>query len=96
MRPTDPVSIGEALAEFFAKRKLSQGSIEGRAVELWAEVVGDFVAEATEDVYIRSGVIYVHFSSPSIRADVMTRRNFIVSELNERLGSRAVRAIVLR
>lgn len=96
MKPTDPQSIGEALTEFFAKRKLSQGSAEGRVIELWSEVVGDFVAAATEDVYIRKGVIYVHFSSPSIRADVMTRRNFIVSEINEKLGSRAVINIVLR
>ncbi len=97
MKRTDPISIGEALEAFFSGRKLTQGSIEGRALELWGEVVGEYVAEATEDVYIRYGVIYVHFKSPSVRSDVATRRLYIVSELNRRLGEgRPIKNIVLR
>ncbi len=96
MKPTDPISIGEALDKFFSSRRLSQGLVEGRAVELWSEVVGEYIASATEDVYIRNGVLYVHFSSPSVRADVMTRRNFLVNEMNVRLGRRALCNIVLR
>ncbi len=96
MKKIEPVSVGEALREFFERRKLSQGCAEGNAIEYWAEVVGDYVASATEDVYIRNGIIYAHFSSPSVRMDVMTRRNFIVAQLNEKLGQRVIKNIVLR
>ncbi len=96
MKRTDPITIGAAFEAFFAQRKLNQGNAEGRALELWREVVGDFVANATEDMYIRSGVVYVHFVSPSVRADVAMRRMLIVNELNRRLGARAVRNIVLK
>lgn len=96
MKRTDPISVGDALTDFFEQRRLRQGVAEGSAIDLWGEVVGPYVAEATEDVYIRAGVIYVHFSSPSVRVEVVMRRNFIISELNEKLGSRTVRSIVVR
>lgn len=96
MKRTDPISVGEALTDFFEQRRLRQGVAEGAALDLWGEIVGDYVAEATEDVYIRAGVIYVHFSSPSVHVEVMTRRNFIISEFNERLGARTIRSIVVR
>ncbi|MFI3299141.1 MAG: DUF721 domain-containing protein [Rikenellaceae bacterium] len=97
MEKTEPKPISEAFSELFRERDLQRGSIEGQAKELWGEVVGDYVATATEDVYVRGGVIYVHFKSPVVRADVMMRRNFIVRELNRRLGvATAIRTIVLR
>lgn len=96
MKRTDPISLGEALSQFFAGRRLRQGVAEGAALDLWADVVGSYVAAATEDVYIRAGVIYVRFSSASVRATVITQRNYIVSQINERLGARTVRSIVIR
>lgn len=96
MKRTDPISVGEALQDFFERRRLSQGTIEGRAVALWGEIVGPYAAAATEDVYIRSGVIYVTFSSASVKAEIMMRRNFILAEINRELGTRSVRAIVLK
>lgn len=96
MKRTEPVSIGEAFETFFAQRRLRQGNAEGRALELWREIVGDYVADATEDMYIRSGVVYAHFKSPSVRADIATRKLFIIDEINRSLGSKTIRNIVLR
>lgn len=96
MKRTEPESVGELLRKFFEARNTAAASAEGSAVELWREVVGEYAASATEDVYIRQGVIYVTFSSASARADVMMRRNFILNEINAKLGRKVVRAIVLK
>lgn len=96
MKRTEPISVGEALREFFEQRQLGQAFVEGRALSLWAEVVGQYAASATEDVYIRNGVIYVTFSSAAVRAEVMMRRNFIIADLNRKLGSKAIRSISLK
>ncbi|MEF9950580.1 MAG: DciA family protein [Mucinivorans sp.] len=96
MKRTDPESVGELLRKFFADRNLVTSSLEGSAMELWRETVGPYAQEATEDVYIRSGVLYVTFSISSVRADVMMRRNYILSQINSKLGRRVLRAIVLR
>lgn len=96
MKRTEPITVGEALMKFFAERRRAQGDVEGKALDLWRDVVGDYVADATEDLYIRKGVVYAHFKSPSVRADIATRRNFIINEINEALGKRAVINIVLK
>lgn len=88
--------VGELLDEFFKNRPVGPASMEGRAVELWAEVAGEYVAGCTEDVYIRGGVLYVSFSSASVRAEVFMRRKLMVAQFNELLRARVVRHIVVR
>ncbi|MEG0032756.1 MAG: DUF721 domain-containing protein [Mucinivorans sp.] len=96
MKRTEPESIGALLTKFFAERNTLNARLEGSAMEIWRDVVGPYVQAATEDAYIRSGVIYVTFSVSSVRADIMMRRNFILSQINSKLGRRVIRAIVLR
>ncbi len=96
MKRQEPVSIGQALCDFFDRRKLGQGVLEGQAVDLWTEVVGSYIAESTEDVYIRRGVIYVKVTSPVVRMDLSMRKAHIIAELNRLLGTRAVINLSLR
>lgn len=96
MKRTDPIAVGDILEDFFAQRRLRGAINEGRAVELWAEVVGSYVAQFTEDVYIRGGVLYVTLSSAAMRSEVHIRRRYYVTLINERMGVRAVRNIMVR
>lgn len=90
------MSVGQLLDEYFRNRQLGPAAMEGRAVELWAEVVGEYVARVTEDVYIRNGVLYVSFSSAAVRAEIFMRRRLLMDQLNTRLRGRVVRNIVVR
>lgn len=90
------MSVGQLLDEYFRNRQLGPAVMEGRAVELWAEVVGEYVARVTEDVYIRNGVLYVSFSSAAVRAEIFMRRRLLMDQLNARLRGRVVRNIVVR
>lgn len=96
MRRTEPKSVGELLGEFFRERALGPASMEGRAVELWAEAAGRYVARCTEDVYIRNGVLYVSFSSSAVRAEVFMRRKQLAAQINALLHAKIVRNIVVR
>ena len=88
--------VGDLLEEYLRDRAMGPASMEGRAVELWAEVVGDYVARCTEDVYIRGGVLYVSFSSAAVRVEVFMRRRWLVAQLNARIRAQVVRNIVVR
>jgi len=96
MKHTEPVMIGEMIEEFFENRRLSAGLAEGRAVEVWAAIVGEYAASFTEDVYIRAGVLYVTFSSAAVRSEIHIRRRFLIGELNSALGAKVVKNIVVR
>lgn len=96
MKRTEPVSVGQLLGDFLSERAMGPATMEGRAVELWAEVVGDYVAQHTEDVYIRKGVLYVNFSSAAVRTEIFMRRNMIVAQINAKIRAKVVRTIVVR
>ncbi len=96
MKRTEPEPIGALLERYFRERALGPASMEGRAVALWAEVAGEYVARYTEDVYIRRGVIFVTFSSASVRADVFMRRSSLIGELNTLLRAQIVKKIVVK
>lgn len=97
MKREDPKRVGELLEEFFrSQRGPGSALVEGRAMEVWREVAGDYVVGATEDAFLREGVLYVSFSSASVRAEVMMRRRWIVGQINDRLGTEVVRSLVLR
>lgn len=95
MKKTDPISVGDILGDYFRNRPLAAGLAEGRAVEVWREVVGDYVAQYTEDVYIRAGVVHVTFSSAAVRSEIYIRRRYIIDRMNEALGGKFVKAIRL-
>ena len=80
------MSVGQLLDEYFRNRQLGPAAMEGRAVELWAEVVGEYVAR----------VLYVSFSSAAVRAEIFMRRRLLMDQLNARLRGRVVRNIVVR
>lgn len=90
------MSIGQLLDEYFRNRHLGPAMMEGRAVEVWAQVVGEYVARVTEDVYIRNGVLYVSFSSAAVRAEIFMRRRLLIDQINARLHGRVVRNLVVR
>lgn len=96
MRRTEPLSVGELLDQYFRERAMGPASMEGRAVELWAEVAGEYVSKCTEDVYIRGGILFVSFSSASVRAEVFMRRKLLIAQLNARIRAKVVRNIVVR
>lgn len=95
MKRVEPQTVGEILDTFFSNRQLASGLAEGRAVEVWAEVVGDYVAQFTEDVYIRAGVIYVTLSSAAVRSEVLIRRRYYIQKLNQAIGRKVVRSIMV-
>lgn len=84
------------LEDFFKQRSMRWAVMQGQALELWQAVAGDYVMRYTEDVYIRSGVLYVTFSNASVRAEVYTRRRFLAEQINAQLGAKVVRNIVVR
>lgn len=97
MKREDPKPVGELLEEFFrTQRGPAAALVEGRAMEVWREVAGEYVLAATEDAFLRDGVLYVSFSSASVRSEVMMRRRWILQQINDRLGTQVVRSLALR
>lgn len=64
--------------------------LQKRLVDAWPEVAGELVAAYTADCYIRNQTLYVHLTSPALRADLSMMRQEYVRRLNEHVGNQVI------
>ena len=64
--------------------------LQKRLMDSWGEVVGEFVANYTDGMYIRNQTLYVHLTNPAMRADLSMMRREIVNKLNAHVGSQVI------
>ena len=64
--------------------------LQKRLMDSWTEVVGEFVANYTESMYIRNQTLYVHLTNPAMRADLSMMRREIVNKLNAHVGTQVI------
>lgn len=64
--------------------------LQKRLIDAWPTVMGDVIAGYTQNLYIRNQTLYVHLTSPALRADLSMQRQEIVRRLNESVGSQVI------
>ena len=52
--------------------------------------MGDMVAGYTQEVYIRNQTLWVHLTSPALRADLSMMKQDIVKKLNAAVDSQVI------
>ena len=87
-------SLGESLAKLIKELQIEKPLKQGRAIEIWADVVGQKVASKTEPQRIEHGKLVVRVKSPSWRNELQFYKQQIKHDLNEQLGEGIVKDIV--
>ena len=69
---------------------------EGKLPEFWREIVGEHVANLTNDVRLERGILHVSVSSSVVRNDLFFRRDQLAQLINQRAGMQLVNAVIIR
>ena len=64
--------------------------LQKRLIDSWQEVAGETVAKYTDGLSIRNQTLYVHITSPALRADLSMMRQDLVKRLNAHVGSQVI------
>ena len=96
MKRTEPLAISEIINDFINKRQLSKAIVEGNAKDTWSEIVGEYIAKHTTDVFLKNNLLTVRVSSSAAKAEIHMRRRYYIQELNMKLGAGAVKNIILK
>ncbi|MBQ5495637.1 MAG: DUF721 domain-containing protein [Prevotella sp.] len=83
-------NIGELILRNLRSQGLETPLLQKRLVEAWPTVMGDMVAGYTQEVYIRNQTLWVHLTSPALRADLSMMKQEIVKKLNAAVGSQVI------
>ncbi len=96
MKRSEFQSLGSAIREYLKEEKIDGKIAEIEAVNMWESIIGKQIARATSSIYIKEGTLYIHLKSSIVRNELMMMRNDIMQVMNQRVGSRVVKAIILR
>lgn len=89
-------TIGELIKAFYEERKGPGYLDEVKIVKGWKGVVGPFIAQYTNDLYIKNGVLFVKISSDSLRAELSFSKSVLMKNLNDLVGYDLLKDIVFK
>lgn len=93
MKPSEPQNIGDILEEFLKVKNVAMAASEGSARETWSKVAGRYIADATQDAFLKAGTLTLSFTSSTVKADVQMNKRYYIREMNRELGGNYVRSI---
>ena len=92
----DVKSIKELILKNLRTQGLEMPLQQKRLIDAWPVVMGDLIANYTDNLYIRNQTLWVHLTSPALRADLMMMRQQIVKKLNDAVGSQVIADVQFR
>ncbi len=89
-------SIQDVLKNFISHNKLQVGMDKVEVKEVWFNLMGNGVANYTEEVELRKDTLYVKLTSAVLREELMFGREKIIKMINQEIGKEVVKSLVLR
>ena len=86
----DVKSIKELILRNLRVQGLETPLLQKRLMDACPVVAGEVISRYTGSVAIRNQTLYVHLTSPALRADLSMQRNDYVTRLNDDVGSQVI------
>ena len=86
----DVKAIKELILRNLRVQGLETPLLQKRLMEAWPVVAGEGINRYTGSVTIRNQTLYVHLTSPALRADLSMQRSEYVKRLNDYVGSQVI------
>lgn len=88
-----PQSLEDAIKAFLEHHGLSEEAAIQELISRWDQVMGKPIAQATEKVWFRAGVLYVRLNSPVWKSELQMGRSKLRTMLNEQMGQEIIREV---
>ncbi|HEY4291154.1 MAG TPA: DUF721 domain-containing protein [Puia sp.] len=89
-------SLGDALKKFLNQSQI-KGSIQALQIEeVWEQIMGKTVARYTDKIQIHGHTLYVNTTIAPLRQELMYQKDKIVQRVNEALGEKVIKEVVIK
>lgn len=96
MKRQDAMHIGEILRNLLKTQHLDNKLDEMKLIKLWPQIMGQTIAEYTQRIYIKNGILYISLTSAVLRSELLMCREMLIKRLNEEMGTPLVKDIIFR
>jgi predicted nucleic acid-binding Zn ribbon protein len=89
-------SLGDALRKFLNQSQM-KGSIQAMQIEaVWEQIMGKTVARYTDKIQIHGHTLYVNTAVAPLRQELMYQKDTIIERVNEALGEKVIKEVVIK
>ncbi len=86
----DVIQIKDLILRNLRAQGLETPLLQKRLMDAWPAVMGETIASYTGNLFIRNQTLFVHLTSPALRADLSMQRTEIVKRLNASVGEQVI------
>lgn len=84
------ILIRDIILKNLREQGLETPLLQKRLIDSWSEVMGQLIANYTDDLYIRNQTLFVKLKNPALRSELSLQRQEIVRRLNSHVGSQVI------
>jgi len=96
MKNDNQQTIADAIKQMFHNYRLEDKVAEVRIRNMWPDVMGPAIRQHTGEIYFNKGVVTVFIQSAPLRQDLHFSREQIMQRINDELGERLVKEVIIR
>ncbi len=91
-----PQSLNQLLKQYIKKMPHQTELKRGMVLHLWPSVVGERIKSVTKDLKFEGNRLIVYVDNEAWRHEIHSNRFSIIKQLNEKVGSKVVKEIIVR
>jgi predicted nucleic acid-binding Zn ribbon protein len=89
-------SLSQALQQFLKQSRL-KGNIQSMQLEdVWEELMGKTIARYTDSIQIINQTLFISTSVAPLKNELLFQKEKIIQRVNEALGEKVIREVVIR
>ncbi|HRP32338.1 MAG TPA: DUF721 domain-containing protein [Agriterribacter sp.] len=90
------LSMGDALKLFLQSSRL-KGNVQALQItDIWEQIMGKTIAKYTDKIQIISNTLFITTSVAPLKNELLFQKEKIIQRVNEALGERLIKEIVIR
>ena len=89
-------SLSQALQQFLKQSRL-KGNIQALQIEeVWEQLMGKTIAKYTDSIQIVNQTLFISTTVAPLKNELMFQKEKIIQRVNEALGEKVVRDVVIK
>jgi predicted nucleic acid-binding Zn ribbon protein len=89
-------SLSQALQQFLKQSRL-KGNIQALQIEaVWEELMGKTIAKYTDHIQIINQTLFISTTVAPLKNELMFQKEKIIQRVNEALGERVIKDVVIK
>lgn len=95
-RKSNEMSLKEAIEKLMAHYHIEDRYRFEQVKNKWEEIVGKMIAQRTERMSLKNGILYITLSSSTLRQELSFMKADLMKRVNEEASKEIVKEIVFR